>query len=79
MFFVLTAYKFRPASHNPYFALSDDEDDVDEVLTESGATEGLKRVNSRHVKVPLHQTIMEVTEEEKDALLGQSESSHEYD
>lgn len=79
VFFVLTAYKFRPASHNPYFALSDDEDDVDEVLTESGATEGLKRVNSRHVKVPLHQTIMEVTEEEKDALLGQSESSHEYD
>lgn len=27
VFFVWTAYKFRPASHNPYFALSDDEDD----------------------------------------------------
>lgn len=27
VFFVLTAYKFRPASQNPYFALSDDEDD----------------------------------------------------
>ncbi|XP_060520613.1 protein GPR107 [Cylas formicarius] len=80
VFFVLTAYKFRPASQNPYFTFSDDEDeDVDEVLTESGATEGLKKVNSRLVKVPLHQTLTEVTEEEKDALLGQSESSHDYD
>ncbi|CAG9824807.1 unnamed protein product, partial [Phaedon cochleariae] len=76
VFFVLTAYKFRPASQNPYFALSDDEDDeVDQVLTESGATEGLKKVNSRIVKVPLHQqNLTEVTEEEKDALLGQRES-----
>ncbi|CAG9761566.1 unnamed protein product [Ceutorhynchus assimilis] len=78
-FFVLTAYKFRPASQNPYFALSDDEDEMDEVLTESGATEGLKKVNNRTVKIPIHQTITEVTEEEKDALLGQSESSHDYD
>jgi len=81
VFFVLTAYKFRPASHNPYFALSDDEydDEMDQVLTESGATEGLSRVNSRVTKVPLHTTLAEVTEEEKDALLGQPESSHEYD
>lgn len=48
-------------------------------LTESGVTEGLKKVNSRVTKVPLHQqTLTEVTEEEKDALLGK-ESSHEYD
>ncbi|KAG5862474.1 hypothetical protein JTB14_002353 [Gonioctena quinquepunctata] len=80
VFFVLTAYKFRPASQNPYFALSDEEDDFNEVLTESGATEGLKKVNSRITKVPLHeQMLTEVTEEEKDALLGQKESSHEYD
>ncbi|XP_018572294.1 protein GPR107 [Anoplophora glabripennis] len=80
VFFVLTAYKFRPASQNPYFALSDDEDDeMDQVLTESGATEGLRKVNSRVTKVPLHQQILtEVTEEEKNALLGK-ESSHEYD
>ncbi|KAJ8927949.1 hypothetical protein NQ314_019582, partial [Rhamnusium bicolor] len=91
VFFVLTAYKFRPASQNPYFALSeeDEDDDVEVVLyldicrlTESGATEGLKKVNSRHDKdankVPLHQSLTEVTEEEKDALLGK-ESSHEYD
>ncbi|CAH1977619.1 unnamed protein product [Acanthoscelides obtectus] len=72
VFFVLTAYKFRPASHNPYFALGDDEDEeMDQVLTESGATEGLKKVNNRVVKVPLHQqTLTEVTEEEKDALMA---------
>ncbi|KAJ3662725.1 hypothetical protein Zmor_007057 [Zophobas morio] len=82
VFFVLTAYKFRPAAHNPYFALSDDDDDdeeIDKVLTESGATEGLSKVNSRIIKVPLQSTLTEVTEEEKDALLGQPESSHEYD
>lgn len=48
-------------------------------LTESGATEGLKKVNSRVTKVPLHMAMTEVTEEEKDALLKQNESSHEYD
>lgn len=31
VFFVLTAYKFRPASQNPYFALNNDDDDVEEV------------------------------------------------
>ncbi|KAH1010109.1 hypothetical protein HUJ05_004463 [Dendroctonus ponderosae] len=79
VFFVLTAYKFRPASQNPYFALHVEEEDLDEVLTETGATEGLRKVNSRLTKVPFHETITEVTEEEKDALLGQSESSHDYD
>lgn len=82
VFFVLTAYKFRPAAHNPYYALNEDDDDddeMDQVLTESGAKEGLSRVNSRITKVPLHTTLTEVTEEEKDALLGKPESSHEYD
>ena len=26
VFFVMTGYKFRPASNNPYFAVSDDDD-----------------------------------------------------
>lgn len=98
VFFVLTAYKFRPASHNPYFAVNDEDDDLDQAwvyiqiiiskmvkwthqifrITESGALEGLSRVNSRKNKMSLL-NMTEVTEEEKDALLNQMESSHEYD
>ncbi|XP_056636052.1 protein GPR107 [Diorhabda sublineata] len=80
VFFVLTAYKFRPASQNPYFALTEDDDDEIEILTTTGVTEGLSNINSRTTKTALHQhTLTEVTEEEKDVLLGQKESSHEYD
>ncbi|KPP59514.1 protein GPR108-like, partial [Scleropages formosus] len=46
VFFVLTGYKFRPASNNPYLQLPQDEEDVemDEVVTESGALEGVSKV-----------------------------------
>ncbi|XP_072567874.1 protein GPR108 isoform X2 [Paramormyrops kingsleyae] len=46
VFFVLTGYKFRPASNNPYLQLPQDEEDVetDEVVTESGALEGISKV-----------------------------------
>lgn len=46
VFFVLTGYKFRPASNNPYLQLPLDEEDVemDEVVTESGALEGISKV-----------------------------------
>ncbi|KFO82468.1 Protein GPR107, partial [Cuculus canorus] len=47
VFFVLTGYKFRPASDNPYLQLSqDDEDDLDmeAVVTTSGVMEGMKKV-----------------------------------
>ncbi|KAF1394714.1 hypothetical protein PFLUV_G00004020 [Perca fluviatilis] len=46
VFFVLTGYKFRPASNNPYLQLPLDEEDVemDEVMTESGALEGISKV-----------------------------------
>lgn len=48
IFFVLTGYKFRPASNNPYLQLPQDEDDVenDEVVTESGALEGISKVKT---------------------------------
>ncbi|KAJ8264173.1 hypothetical protein GJAV_G00146030 [Gymnothorax javanicus] len=46
IFFVMTGYTFRPASNNPYLQLPQDEEDVemDEVVTESGALEGISRV-----------------------------------
>ncbi|XP_028907880.1 protein GPR108 [Ornithorhynchus anatinus] len=50
VFFVLTGYKFRPASNNPYLQLpqeEDEEDDIqmDQVVTESGLREGLSKGN----------------------------------
>ncbi|XP_026120455.1 protein GPR108-like isoform X1 [Carassius auratus] len=46
IFFVLTGFKFRPASNNPYLQLPQDEEDlkIDEVVTESGALEGIHKV-----------------------------------
>ncbi|XP_051560809.1 protein GPR108-like [Myxocyprinus asiaticus] len=46
IFFVLTGFKFRPASNNPYLQLPQDEEDLemDEVITESGALEGIQKV-----------------------------------
>lgn len=46
IFFVLTGYNFRPASNNPYLQLPQDEEDMemDEVVTESGALEGISKV-----------------------------------
>ncbi|XP_035878267.1 protein GPR107 isoform X3 [Phyllostomus discolor] len=46
VFFVLTGYKFRPASDNPYLQLSQEEDDVEmeSVVTTSGVMENMKKV-----------------------------------
>ncbi|XP_054634621.1 protein GPR108 isoform X2 [Dunckerocampus dactyliophorus] len=46
IFFVLTGYKFRPASNNPYLQLPQHEEDeeMDEIVTESGALEGISKV-----------------------------------
>ena len=91
VFFVLTGYKFRPASANPYFTLTSDEtiqadedDEVDVVLFSSvsggsGLHEGLSKIN----KVPkvLRPTTSDVpsTQEERDCLVNKTEPSHEYD
>lgn len=32
VFFVLTAYKFRPAAHNPYFSLSTDDEEEEDLV-----------------------------------------------
>ncbi|XP_012627687.1 protein GPR107 isoform X4 [Microcebus murinus] len=46
VFFVLTGYKFRPASDNPYLQLSQEEDDLEmeSVVTTSGVMENIKKV-----------------------------------
>ncbi|XP_078042582.1 protein GPR107 isoform X1 [Augochlora pura] len=91
VFFVLTGYKFRPASANPYFTLTtddtiqaDEDDEMDVVLFSSvsggsGITEGLSKVS----KVPkvLRPTTSDVpsTQEERDSLFNKTEPSHEYD
>ncbi|XP_017794206.1 PREDICTED: protein GPR107 isoform X3 [Habropoda laboriosa] len=92
VFFVLTGYKFRPASANPYFTLSneettpaDEDDEIDVVLFSSvsggsGLTEGLTKVS----KVPkaLRPVISDVpsTQEERDCLFNKTEPpSREYD
>ncbi|XP_058805437.1 protein GPR107 isoform X2 [Phymastichus coffea] len=85
VFFVLTGYKFRPASANPYFTLSpeelaQDDDETDIVVSgSSGVTEGLSKV-SKVIKVnkPLSSEVPS-TEEERDNLISRRESSHEYD
>ncbi|BES98783.1 Lung seven transmembrane receptor [Nesidiocoris tenuis] len=73
VFFVLTGYKFRPASANPYFQLNTDEEDVEEdiIVSQCGVTEGLSK---------LSRISNEQTEEEMDTLLlSKREASHEYD
>ncbi|XP_059116008.1 protein GPR107 [Peromyscus eremicus] len=47
VFFVLTGYKFRPASDNPYLQLSQEEDDLEMesvVTTTTGVMENMKKV-----------------------------------
>uniref|UniRef100_A0A2R9AI44 G protein-coupled receptor 107 n=1 Tax=Pan paniscus TaxID=9597 RepID=A0A2R9AI44_PANPA len=46
VFFVLTGYKFRPASDNPYLQLSQEEEDLEmeSVVTTSGVMESMKKV-----------------------------------
>lgn len=73
VFFVLTGYKFRPASTNPYFQLNTDEEDIEEdiVISQCGMTEGISK---------LSRISNDQTEEEIDTLLiSKRESSHEYD
>ncbi|KAG8221817.1 hypothetical protein J437_LFUL002819 [Ladona fulva] len=75
VFFVLTGYKFRPASANPYFQLAQDEDEEEEmdiVVTQTGLTEGLTKISRT-------KSSNQSPEEDKEILLSKRESSHEYD
>ncbi|XP_055586454.1 protein GPR107 [Uranotaenia lowii] len=80
VFFVLTGYKFRPVSQNPYFFMHGDDDDDDEeveVLTQTGLTEGISKVTNR--SQPPSTMVHEANEEERENLISKRESSHEYD
>ncbi|XP_046362266.1 protein GPR107-like [Haliotis rufescens] len=72
IFFVVTGYKFRPASDNPYLQVpqeSDDEIEMEEVLTQTGLMDSVVKVNQRY----------EEKTESTEPLIKQRESSHEYD
>ncbi|XP_015608013.1 protein GPR107 isoform X2 [Cephus cinctus] len=86
VFFVLTGYKFRPASANPYFTLTteelsqDDDDEMDVVASGvNGATEGLTKVSKATKVIRPMTSEVPATQEERDNLLTKTESSHEYD
>uniref|UniRef100_A0A914XGB1 GOST seven transmembrane domain-containing protein n=1 Tax=Plectus sambesii TaxID=2011161 RepID=A0A914XGB1_9BILA len=50
-FFAVTGYKFRPAEHNPYLRLAQDDDsDLDEAVTQNGVLENVLRVNRTVIK-----------------------------
>ncbi|XP_072744487.1 protein GPR107 isoform X2 [Anoplolepis gracilipes] len=83
-FFVLTGYKFRPASANPYFTVpsddvEQDEDDKVDVVISGG--NGMSRDFSKVSKVPRAVRTSKVpsTEEERHNLFHSTESSREYD
>ncbi|XP_060833088.1 protein GPR107 isoform X1 [Bombus pascuorum] len=91
VFFVLTGYKFRAASANPYFTLTNDEtaqadedDEMDVVLFSSvsggsGITEGLSKVSKvSKVLRPITSDVPS-TQEERDCLFNKTEPSHDYD
>ncbi|XP_033354666.1 protein GPR107 isoform X2 [Bombus vosnesenskii] len=87
VFFVLTGYKFRAASANPYFTLTNDEtaqadedDEMDVVVSGgSGITEGLSKVSKvPKVLKPITSDVPS-TQEERDCLFNKTESSHDYD
>ncbi|XP_034937893.1 protein GPR107 isoform X2 [Chelonus insularis] len=84
IFFVLTGYKFRPASANPYFTLNDDispgdDDEMDVVVTANrGLPEGLGKVSRAKKNLRLTTEVILGDEESQD-LINKREASHEYD
>lgn len=78
VFFVVTGYKFRPATQSPYFNVRDldDEDEV-EILTQTGYTENISKVTNRSMGTTT--SVESFNEDEKENLISKRESSHEYD
>ncbi|KAI5730604.1 protein GPR107 isoform X1 [Diaphorina citri] len=80
VFFVLTAYKFRPTSTNPYFQLNmadiEDDEDVDIVISECPMTEGISKLTRINQK---ERDGEDEDDRETTTMLQKRESSHEYD
>ncbi|KAK6195472.1 hypothetical protein SNE40_000897 [Patella caerulea] len=75
LFFSVTGYKFRPASNNPYLQVpqdSDDEIEMEEVLTKNGTTDTVSKVNQHLVEKKKN------TDKQEEGI-KQRESSLEYD
>lgn len=85
IFFIFTAYKFRPVDIHPYFMVDtdDDGDEVEEVLTESGLTQGLHNTKAKNrSNLQMNKTTTRFDDggtQEKENLILNRESSHEYD
>ncbi|KAG7211220.1 hypothetical protein KM043_010535 [Ampulex compressa] len=87
VFFVLTGYKFRPASANPYFTVATDEmeqldedDEMDVVVSSgSGVTEGLSKVNKVGKSARPASSDVPPSQDDRDCLYNKMEPSHEYD
>ncbi|XP_045115602.1 protein GPR107-like [Portunus trituberculatus] len=80
VFFVMTGYKFRPATNNPYFRVYDEDKEVEEVLTTTGLTEGITQVNQHTKRQSKDSVEMEVFEDDEEVnLLDTQESSHAFD
>jgi hypothetical protein len=78
VFFVVTGYKFRPATQSPYFNVRDlDDDDEVEILTQTGYNENIQKITNRSLVTTT--TIESFDDDEKDKLISKRESSHEYD
>jgi len=74
VFFVMTGYKFRPASNNPYFSLPK-EDDMEQILVAGTAIH--EQVLSRKTYTP--EDLEEDDEETVTLFSRNDESSHELD
>ncbi|GCB80308.1 hypothetical protein scyTo_0018069, partial [Scyliorhinus torazame] len=83
VFFVLTGYKFRPASNNPYLQLPQDEEDVtmDEVVTESGLLASVTRVkksNHEREQIQLNHTYTDLNHTYTDLNHTYTDLNHTY-
>jgi hypothetical protein len=78
VFFMMTGYKFRPASNNPYFSVPTDDYDMEEVLV--GSTSIQDQVKSRKSRGHVDMEDDDDNDDDETVVLfSKSESSHDLD